>query len=80
MKLKIFKHTCSQPKLVEKNDGVDVILESGLLDMVIIQETKFVPDDPDSHFNYPSYQIIRSDRCAGAGGILLFIKKDYVIT
>ena len=64
----------------EKYHGVEVILESGLLDMVIIQETNLGPDDSDSHFNYSSYQIIRRDRCAGAGGMLLFIKKDYVIT
>ena len=64
----------------EKRHGADVILSSDIFDMVIFQESKLGENTPDQSFDYPNYNMIRRDRVAGGGGLMVFIKKCYGVT
>ena len=48
--------------------------------MVIFQESKLGEETPDQSFDYPNYNMIRRDRVASGGGLMVFIKKCYGIT
>ena len=46
--------------------------------MFVIVESKLGEMTPDEYFDF-NYHIIRRDRVAGNGGLIIFIKKDYKI-
>ena len=55
------------------------ILDKGFFDFVFIQESKLDPAFPDSFLNNKFYNLIRRDRKARAGGLLVYTKKSYQI-
>ena len=55
------------------------ILNKLYFDFVFIQETKLGPDLPDLFINNKSYGLVRRDRKAGGGGLLVYHKNSYTI-
>ena len=55
------------------------ILDKGFFDFVFIQESKLDPAFPDSFLNNKFYNLMRRDRKARAGGLLVYTKKSYQI-
>ncbi len=60
---------------------IDEILNSGSVDILMINESKLCADDPASCYSHNCYSQLRLDRPEGrgGGGELVFIKKDYKI-
>ena len=62
-------------KLYELN----LILNKLYFNFVFVQETKLGPDLPDLFISNKSYGLVRCDRKAGGGGLLVYHKKSYTI-
>lgn len=60
-----------------KSFFINQILNKQNFDILSIQETKLGNEIPDKFF--PFYNIIRRDRCSGAGGLIVFVLKKYLI-
>lgn len=56
---------------------VNLILNSKKFDLIFIQESKIGPQTPISTNNF--YNFERRDRVAGAGGIIMYYKKVYIL-
>lgn len=44
--------------------------------MLVISETKIDASIPDSHFRVNGYRFCRSDRKAGGGGLIIYVRSD----
>ena len=62
------------------------MLNSQLVDFLVINETHFNVDDDSSDFAHPSYKLIRRDRREnpnkknqGGGGIAVYVKKNIIL-
>ena len=62
-----------------KMHEVHALLDKGFLDFIFIQETKLDPAFPDNFLNHRSYNLLRRDRKAKAGGLLIYSKKCYTV-
>ncbi|CAB4003053.1 Hypothetical predicted protein, partial [Paramuricea clavata] len=51
-------------------------LLSGRFDVLVISETKIDASFPDSHFRVDGYRFCRSDRKAGGGGLIIYVRSD----
>ena len=58
---------------------LNIILNKLLFDFVFIQESKLCPELPDAFISNTNYGLIRRDRKAGGGGLLVYYKKSYSI-
>ena len=51
-------------------------LLSGRLDLLVISESKIDASFPDSMFHVEGFRLCRSDRKAGAGGLMVYVRSD----
>ena len=51
-------------------------LLSGRMDILVISETKIDGSFPDSQFQVKGFRLCRSDRKAGGGGLIIYVKSD----
>ena len=51
-------------------------LLSGRLDLLVISETKIDASFPDSMFHVEGFRLCRSDRKAGGGGLMVYVRSD----
>ena len=51
-------------------------LLSGRLDILVISESKIDESFPDSQFQVKGYRLCRSDRKAGGGGLMIYVRSD----
>lgn len=67
--------------LFSKAKDLNEILDTGLHDIVILNETKLQQNVPLSFCTNTNYKILRRDRInCGGGGVMVFIKNKYTIT
>lgn len=59
---------------------LDEILSRRFFDVVLLNETKLDTNLPQSFYINPFYNCIRRDRNRHGGGIMLFVRKEYVIS
>ena len=62
-----------------KMHEVNQVLDKGFFDFLFIQESKLDPAFPDTFLNHKYYNLLRRDRKAKAGGLLVYSKKCYSI-
>ena len=63
----------------DKFTGVKSLLDLNLIDLLVVVESKLGDDVSDLIFDFSNYNIVRRDRIKGAGGLLIFLKKNYKI-
>ena len=51
-------------------------LLSGRFDILVISETKIDGSFPDSQFQVEGFRLCRSDRKAGGGGLMIYVRSD----
>ncbi len=56
------------------------VLRKNIFDIGFVQESKLGPLTPDSFVSDINYNLIRRDRVAGGGGLLVFVKKGYILS
>ena len=56
------------------------ILDPNFFDFVALNETKLDDCIPQSFFRHPNYNSTRRDRNGNGGGVLIFIKNNYIVT
>ena len=54
----------------------DQILDLELYHILLFNESKLDINVPKRYFNNPKYRVLRRDRGANGGGILVFVKKS----
>jgi hypothetical protein len=80
-KFKIFHLNINSLRAAMKNFEIQRILDSCAFDILLLNETKLDSNVPDKYFLHKKYYAIRRDRddSTRGGGILVFVKKSYVI-
>ena len=73
LRLNIYSINC-------KFHDIDLLLRKNIYDVFFIQESKLRSITPDTLIINDRYHLIRRDRVSGAGGIIVFVKKIYVIS
>ena len=63
-----------------KFDEIKSWLLAGRFDVLAISETKIDQSFPDSQFHVDSFRFCRSDRKAGGGGLMIYIRSDLCFT
>ena len=56
------------------------VLRKNIFDIGFVQESKLGPLTPDSFVSDINYNLIRRDRIAGGGGLLVLVNKGYVLS
>ena len=61
-----------------KFDDVNLMLQSNENDIAILglSESKLGPNQPESAFHIPDFQVFRKDKTEGSGGLLTYVKDD----
>ena len=60
--------------------NINLILNLNLYDIVFIQESKLGVETPDALISNSFYNLLRRDRIAGGGGLLVYTKKAYKLS
>lgn len=66
--------------LRKKIDEFRYVFETSYIDIICISETWFDSNTTDSYVSLNGYNVFRNDRKGFAGGVVIYVKKELILT
>ena len=63
--------------IFNKFEHVNNILNSGICDILFLNEIKLDDSNPDKLYEHDAYSMLRRNRNKAGGGIMVYVKKQY---